>query len=174
MKRSAIVLAILLVSSAVPSFAGSIGVFGSYWDGNEAGTTAGAGVRLGFDFFKWLEFEFHGTYYTDFEEEIEGQDFVLAALPVDGGLRVNFIPESKFNVYLGGGATYYFLDTDLGEIDDEFTYYGEAGVEFGGDKTKFFIEALWRTLDTSVQDPSGDRDIDFGGISGNIGVNWRW
>lgn len=175
MKRIAIAIVVLLVAAAAPSFAGSFGVYGSYWDGSDVGTTAGAGVRIGFDFFKWLEMEFHGTYYTNFEEEFESSDFELTALPVDGGLRFNLLPEKKFNIYFGAGVTYYFMDTNLGQVDDEFTYYGDAGIEFGGEKTKFFIEAVWRDLDTTVDDPTtGDPEVDFSGISGNVGVNWSW
>src|SRR5262245_19958352 len=177
MKKAILALVVVLAAAAVtatPSYAGSIGVYGSYWDGNDVGSSYGAGVRLGFDMFKWLGLEFHGTYYSDFTQEIDSNDFELTALPVDGGLRINLFGESKFNLYFGAGVTYYFMDTNLGSVDDEFTYYGEGGVEFGSKNTKFFAELLWRDLDTTVDDPSGDDDIDFSGISANAGINWRW
>jgi hypothetical protein len=174
MKRIPILVIGLMVLAVAPSYAGSFGVYGSYWDGSDPGSTYGAGARVGFDFAKWLELEFHGTYYADFSDDDSGVDIDLTALPVDGGLRINFLPKSKFNVYAGGGVTYYFMDTSLGSIDNEFTYYGEGGIEFGGDKTKFFAEALWRSLDTSINDSTGDTDVDFSGISLNVGVNWSW
>jgi hypothetical protein len=174
-----LILALIVViaaafASATPSYAGSIGVYGSYWDGSDVGSSYGAGVRLGFDMFDWMGLEFHGTYYADFEEEIDSEDFELTALPVDGGLRFNLFGKSKFNLYLGAGVTYYFMDTNLGSVDDEFTYYGEVGIEMGGDNTKFFAEALWRDLDTTVDDPSGDEDVSFSGVSLNAGLNWTW
>ena len=173
MKRIPVVLLVLIFAAAAPAFAGSFGVYGSYWDGNDPGSTYGGGVRIGFDFLKWMELEFHGTYYSDFSQDISSQDFSLTALPVDGGLRFNLLPKSKVNVYVGGGVTYYFMDTNLGSLDNEFTYYGEGGLEFGG-KTKFFAEALWRSLDTTVNQSTGDTDVDFSGISVNAGINWKW
>ena len=173
MKRVPIVLLGLMLLTAAPAFAGSFGIYGSYWDGSDTGSTYGAGARMGFQFLKWLELEFHGTYYTDFENDIQSSNFELTALPVDGGLKFNLLPKSKVNVYVGGGVTYYFMDTNLGSVDDEFTYYGEAGLEFGG-KTKFFVEALWRSLDTTVDDPTSSVDVDFSGVSANAGINWHW
>ena len=174
MKRIPVVLLGLMLVTAAPAFAGTFGFYGSYWDGSDSGSTYGAGARIGFDFLKWMELEFHGTYYTDFEGDIQSQNFELTALPVDGGLKFKFLPNSKVNLYFGAGLTYYFMDTNLGTLDDEFTYYGEAGLQFGGKSTKFFVEALWRSLDTTVDDPSGDTDIDFSGVSANAGINWNW
>jgi hypothetical protein len=174
MKKLTLALALLLVA-VVPSYAGSVGVYGSYWDGSDVGSTSGAGVRVGFDMFKWMELEFKGTYYSDFSQDIENEDFKLTALPVDGGIRFNFLPKSKFNIYAGAGVTYYFMDTNLGSVNDEFTYYGEAGMEIGGEKTKFFVEALWRDLNTTVDETStSSSDVSFSGISANVGVNWKW
>ena len=173
MKKIVLAMVVVLFTAAVPSYAGSAGVYGSYWDGSDVGSTYGVGGRFGFNMFKWMELEFHATYYTDFEEDISSQDFELTALPVDGGLRFNLLPDKAFNIYVGGGVTYYFMDTNLGSVDDEFSYYGSAGVEFGK-KTHFFVEALWRNLDTTVDESTGDEDVSFSGVSANVGLNWRW
>jgi hypothetical protein len=174
MRKFVLVITVLL-AAAMPAYAGSVGVYGSYWDSSDVGSTEGLGVRLGFDMFKWMELEFHGTYYSDFSQDVQSQSFKLTALPVDGGLRFNLLPKSKVNVYVGAGVTYYFMDTNFGSVGNEFTYYGDAGLEFGGDKTKFFVEAMWRNLDTNVNDPTtGSVDVSFSGISANAGINWRW
>ena len=65
---------------AVPSWAGSFGVYGSYWDSNDASSSWGGGVRVGFDFFKWMELEFHGTYFPDFGEDILGATVDITAI----------------------------------------------------------------------------------------------
>ena len=157
-----------------PAHAGSFGVYGSYWDGNDTDGQWGGGLRVGFEFLKWLELEFHGTYYTT-SEEIGGTDIDFTQIPVDGGLKFNFLPEKNFNVYAGAGVSYYFLDVDEFDIDDEWGYYADGGIEFGG-KTKFFAEVLYRFVQGTVEDPSSnsEEDIDFDNFAINAGVNWRW
>ena len=172
MKRFATVLTVLLMSAAVPAFAGSFGVYGSYWD-SDIESVYGGGIRVGFNFLKWMELEFHGTYFTDMSEEDGGVDVEVSTIPVDGGLRFNFLHDRSVNPYAGAGVTYWILDADEVEIDDEFGYYAEAGVEFGK-RTRFFAEAQWRILEANVDDGIDDEDIDFDGFGINAGVNWRW
>lgn len=169
MKRFATVLTVLLMSAAVPAFAGSFGIYGSYWDSSDVEETYGGGVRVGFNFLKWLELEFHGTYYDDFEEDV----VEVSAIPIDGGLRFNFLADRKVNPFIGAGVTYYLMDANEFEIDDEFGYYAQAGLEFGGN-TKFFAEAMWRILEATADDGITDEEVDFDGFGVNLGVNWRW
>jgi hypothetical protein len=173
--RKLIVCCALTALCSVPSWAGSFGVYGSYWNPDEVDSNFGAGARVGFDFVKFLELEFHGTYYPSFEAEGLTGPVDIRATPVDGGLRINFIPEGHFNPYIGAGATEYFLNADDGNIDNETGWYGELGMAFGGDHGKFFVEAMWRKLDTTVS--FGDLDevhTNFDGISFNAGANWTW
>lgn len=174
MKRYAMLLTLVLLCAAAPAYAGSFGVYGTYWDEGDVDPVYGAGARIGFNFLKWLELEFHGTWYQDAEVEDPSMTFDVSTIPIDGGLKFNLLPEGKFNFYVGAGFTYYLMDSDFGEVDDETGYYGDAGIEFGGDNTKFFIEAIWRDLDTTVDDPGGDIHVDFSGIAANAGLNWRW
>jgi len=174
MKRCAPVLAFVLMCAVGPAFAGSVGVYGTYWDGGDADPAYGAGARVGFDFLNWLELEFHGTWYQDLEDDAATQPIQVTATPIDGGLKFNLLPESKFNVYVGGGVTYYLVDSNFGDADNETSYYGEAGIEFGGEHAKLFVEALWRDLDVTIEDTLGDSDADFSGVAGNVGLNWRW
>jgi len=172
MKRFAIALAVLLMlSAAAPASAGSFGVYGSYWAGGDTDAIYGGGVRVGFNFFKWMELEFHGTYYGDSEEEIGGTTVEFSNIPVDGGLKFNFMPEKSFNIYAGAGVTYYFLSSNVGEVDDEFGYYADGGFEIGT-KTKFFAEVLYRFLETEIEDAGSVEDIDFSDFAINAGLNW--
>ncbi len=172
-KRGLIGLATLVLFS-VPASAGSFGLYGSHWDTDEADSSLGAGVRVGFNFLKFLELEFHGTHFPDFNRESLLQDIDLKATPVDGGLRVNFLPSLTVNPYVGAGVSYFFLDSDQGEIDNETGWYAEAGLDFGGDNGRFFVEGMWRKLDTSISLGVFDADTKFDGIAANVGVVWRW
>jgi len=173
LKRLGMVVAILALVSA-PTQAGSFGVYGSFWSSDDADDSWGAGALVGFDFTKWVELEFHGTYYPDFGTEVSTQDIEVKAIPVDGGLKFNFLPSSMVNPYAGLGVSYYFLDTNQGDIDNETGIYGEAGLDFGGENARFFVEAMWRKLDTSIGFGAFDEDVKFDGIDWHAGGVWRW
>jgi len=157
----------------VPAWAGSFGVYGSYWDSDQADRSRGGGARLGVSFVKFLELDFHGTYYPDFTTDVGGQSVDVKAKPIDGGLRVNLLPGGPVNPYVGAGATYYFLSTNQGDIDSKTGIYGQAGLEFGKG-SRFFVEAIWRKVDTKITLASFDRDTRFDGFSANAGFTWRW
>ncbi|MGH9749132.1 MAG: outer membrane beta-barrel protein [Candidatus Polarisedimenticolia bacterium] len=159
---------------ATPARAGSFGAYGSHWDTDEADSSLGVGARLGFELVKILELEFRGTQYPDFKTDVALGDVDIKATPVDGGLRVNLLPSGPVNPYVGAGVTYYFLDPDQGDMDDETGWYAAAGLELGGDSGRFFVEALWRKLDTSISFGIFDADAQFDGLAINAGGVWRW
>jgi outer membrane protein with beta-barrel domain len=172
-KRMATVLVAAMLFSA-PARAGSFGFYGSYWGSDDAESSVGGGGKVGFQFVKFLELEFHGTYHPSFTTDVGGQALDVEATPVDGGLRVNFLPSGPVNPYVGAGVTYYFLATDQGNIDNKTGIYAQTGLEVGGEARRFFIEALWRKVDTTINLASFNRDTRFDGIAGNVGVAWRW
>ena len=175
MNRKRIVTALFVLALlATPVRAGSFGVFGSHWDTDEADSSLGVGARLGFDLVKVLELEFRGTQYPDFNAGIGLGDVDIKATPVDGGLRINLLPSGPVNPYVGAGVTYYFLDPDQGDMDNETGWYAAAGLELGGDSSRFFVEALWRKLDTSISLGIFDADAQFDGIAINAGGVWRF
>ncbi len=156
-----------------PASAGSFGIYGSYWDSDRTEKSWGGGARIGFSFVKFLELDFHGTYDPDFTTDVGGQSVDVKARPVDGGLRVNLLPGGPINPYVGAGVTYYFLNTNQGDINNDTGFYGQAGLEFGKD-TRFFLETLWRKMDTRIKLASFDRDTRFDRFSANAGFAWRW
>ena len=172
-KRTVTALAAGMLFS-IPVWAGSFGVYGSYWNSDQADNSAGGGGRIGFAFAKFLELDFHGTYYPSFTTDVNGQSVDVKAKPVDGGLRVNLLPSSPFNPYVGAGVTRYFLESDQGAIDDKNGIYGQAGIELGSSGSHFFVEALWRKMETHVSLSSFDRNAKFDGIAANAGLVWRW
>jgi hypothetical protein len=159
---------------SAPARAGSFGAYGSYWNSDQADSSAGAGARIGFGFVKFLELDFHATDYPSFTTDVGGQSVDVKAMPVDGGLRVNFLPGGPINPFVGAGVTYYFLDTDKGGVDNKAGLYGQAGLEFGGKGPRFFIEALWRKVDAGISLAAFDRDTQFDGLAANAGFAWRW
>ncbi|HEU5181808.1 MAG TPA: outer membrane beta-barrel protein [Candidatus Polarisedimenticolia bacterium] len=159
---------------AVPAHAGTVGVYGAFWDTDDADSSWGAGARVGFDFLSWLELEFHGTYFPEFGGDVLGSDIDISVIPVDGGLKFKLFPNKPATLYVGAGATYYFLDSDDVEIDNETGYYAEAGVEFGGEHTRLFFEVMWRAMDATIDSGILSGDASFDGLTGQFGVNWTW
>lgn len=176
MKKTLLTLTVLALCAVFspPATAASFGAFGSYWDAEDADSTTGIGVKFGFGLSKAVELEFHGTYYNDFEQTIGGTGYRISALPVGGGLRFNLMPEEKFNVALGLGLSYVFMDSNIGEMDDKFMYYGLAGFDVGSDTTRFLLEVMYRRLTSNIDDGVSVTDIDFDGFSFNTGVLWKF
>lgn len=162
----------LLIS--VPVWAGSAGVYGSYWDAKEADDSPGGGAKIGFPLAKVLEVEFRATYYPNLVTDVIGQRIEVKATPLDGGLRVNFLPSAAVRPFVGAGLSFYVLNTDRGEIDNTTGYYGQAGLDFGRAASRFFVEALWRKMDTEVTFMAIGRDVEFDGFAADAGVVWRW
>jgi len=161
---------------SVPSQAGNFSAFGAFWDSKDADASWGAGLRAGFNLTNMLELEFHGTYYPDFkDDQFPGTSIELTAIPIDGGLRFNFLPDHNFNPFVGGGVSYYFLSTSPGEVEDQTGFYLNGGFDIGPrDGTRFFTEVLWRTVDTVIDFGSANNDVDFDGFGVNFGVTWHW
>ena len=190
---AAIALTLLLAS---PAAASSFNLFGSWQDTDDVGEAAGGGVSVAFGLGQVLDLELRGTYYEELSNEpldalFEDDDPVfedgIQAIPIEAGLRFNLAQRGAFNPYISAGGTYYLLDSDFGDLDDEFGWYATLGSIFGDrDGASFFLEALYRNVEGSVQvDPEdlGDIDdtefedefdIDLSGFGVNLGIAWRW
>ena len=172
-KRNVIVLAALALSSA-PAWAGSFGIYAARWNSSDADQSWGGGARVGFNFVKSLELEFHGTYYRDFRAELPTATLDVKAIPVDGGLKFNFLPGLALSPYVGLGVSRFFLGTNTGGIDDKNGWYGEAGLDFGGKNSRLFVEGMWRKVDTTISLNAFDENVKFDGIDWHAGAVWRW
>ena len=172
-KRIALALGVFALCS-VPAHAGSLSLYGSRWDSKDAGDSWGGGARVGFTFVKMLEFEFRGTRYSDFKSTDLPSDVDVKATALDGGLRINFLPNAPFNPYVGAGVSHYFLEASPGTIDDKSGVYGAAGIDFGSRHSRLFVEAMWRRLDTTISLSAFNTDAKFDGIAADAGFTWRW
>jgi hypothetical protein len=186
----------LLLAGAVPAMASDLSLFGSYWQPSDFDSTAGGGLRFGFGS-GVVQFELRGTYYPDITEDLNElldtddsplDDFELKAIPAEAGLVFNFAQGSNVSPYIGGGATYYLLDTNIGEVDDEVGFYVVGGLRAGGSNggVGFVAEAMYRNVEGSVQfDPEefediddidfeDEFDLDLSGFAANVGIVFRF
>ncbi|HXU44588.1 MAG TPA: hypothetical protein VN783_03620 [Thermoanaerobaculia bacterium] len=181
-----LLLATALVASGLvagPARAGDFAVYGSYWDTKDLGETAGGGVKFGFGNGP-VRFDLRGTYFPDLSENFnqlvqDGTgDFKVKALVPEAGVSFNFAPDSSFQPYLGGGVSYYLLDTNRFNLDNEVGYYGLVGFHAGGagGGPAFFAEGLYRSVKGTVRDNDiqNDIDLDLSGVAVNAGVLFRF
>lgn len=194
------VLALLTLIVTTPAFAGGFYLFGSYWDVSDLESSVGGGAKVAIPLGATVNLDLRGTYYEQIEEERffdeliddERSPFIENAIdvtPVDVGLSWNLAPRGGITPVIGGGVSYFLLDTDRGAVDDEVGWYASAGLDFASRGSfGFFAEAVYRTatgtVESSPEDFEGvddiegidfrDVDIDLDGFGVNAGVVWRW
>lgn len=192
---AALCLSTLTALAASPLFAGDFSLMGSFWDTDVAGHTAGGGVILGLPLSQTFAIELRATYFEQLSDDtlenaFHSHDPVflkqgIQALPLEAGVRFGFAPGQMFRPYVGGGASYFLLDSDFGEIKDELGYYAALGATVGdGRGADFFFEGVYRKATAHVKiDPEHFDDIDdinvdpnaalkLDGFGVNAGVRW--
>lgn len=192
-------IAAVLLSSfvALPAMAADFTLLGSYWDTDAAGDAGGGGIILGMPFNETLAFELRATYYEELtddplENAFDSDDPVfqergIQVLPVEAGLRYTFVPDSRFRPHIAAGGSYFLLDSDFGEIEDELGYFAALGATIGdGDGAELFVEGHWRKATAQVRlDPEDledvddveieDRaDLDLDGAGIHLGIRWTF
>lgn len=183
--------------AATPTLATDFSLVGSYWDTDAAGDTAGGGLILGMPLNETFAIELRATYFEElsddpFQNAFDSNDPIfqdqgIQALPLEAGVRFSFPQRAWLRPHIGGGATYFLLDSDFGEVSDEVGYYVTLGATLGdGDGTDFFIEGIWRDATAGIElDPQALDDIDdinvvdhatldLGGFGVNLGVRWSF
>lgn len=201
MKRSLVVFAALALAAA-PASAGGFAIYGSGWDPDAIEDALGGGVSFvvplgdegpGLDFrgsfFQQADFDNIG----DDDEDVI-REFGLQVMPVDAALRFDFNKRGAVNFYLGGGASYLFLELDEGpDLDDQLGWLGFAGVQFGDPfGVRFFVEGGYRGVEATVRaedlhdffdDDDGSQGgdeidddvvIDLDGPMVNVGIVWSF
>lgn len=160
------------------SFAGNIGLFGSYWDTKEASDAFGGGVKLKMDMGQAVYFELRGSYF-EFDDEVEGVKATLDVIPAEAGFIFLLVPgRQAFRPYAGGGVGYYFMEAKVSvsgtkeslDIDDEMGYYAVAGAEFSLNRSvSLFAEAKYTWLKIKkVEELKTDTKLD--GFGANVGL----
>lgn len=196
MKKLLLAAAVLAILAA-PANAADFSVFGSYWNTDVAGDTAGGGISLGIPLGEVIGLDVRATYFEELTDDpLENafdsndpvfQEVGINVTPLEIGLRFNIPAGSAVRPYFGAGAGYYLLDSDFGEVKDEVGYYGLFGLEFGDQEgMAFFAEATYRKIEGEVKlDPDDLEDIDdidiedhatfdLDGVGANAGLRWHF
>lgn len=161
----------LALGAAVPTAAlaqaeSSMGVYGSWWDTDDANDAWGVGVkgRIGM-------FELRGTWYDKFDVR---SGVEIESIPIEAGIAWNFAPHLAVNPYVGAGVGYHFMDTNLGSVDDEVGWYAVLGGEFGMPAGFAMIgEVMYRDVDATLENGFREK-VDLSGFAVNIGAGWRF
>jgi len=193
---SALLMFLFLTPAA--SAAGSFSLYGTYWETDDLNETFGGGLAFGIPLGERFALDLRASYYEqldsneldeildaifDDDENVFRQNSI-EVIPVEVGIRYNFVPRERVNVYVGGGPAYYLLASDFGGIDDEFGGYALLGAQFGDPEgISFLLEGQYRKVEGSIDNEEGelgDRDFvdrvnfDLDGFAINAGIAWRW
>jgi hypothetical protein len=195
---TALALALFLLLLPAAGAAGSFSLYGSYWETDELDETFGGGMAFGVPLGERFALDLRAAYYErlksgNFDQLLDDlfdddesvfRENSIEIIPVEVGIRYNFVPREVVNVYVGGGVGYYLLAADRGEIDDEFGGYALLGAQFGDPEgVSFLLEGQYRKIEGSIRDRDGElgnRDLtdevsfDLDGFAINAGVAWRW
>lgn len=170
--------------------AGDMVVYGSYLDTEDFGSTAGMGFKVAFGEDRW-KFDMAVSYYpdlsADWENILEGvdtgelPDADQSAIPIDAGISFHLAPESTYDFFVAGGVSYYLLDVEGFEVDDELGYYAGAGIQTGGGGFGFYVDALYRSVEGTMTgedledvELSEEADFDLSGFSIAAGIKWSF
>lgn len=200
MKKALGVLILILVVASPAAMAQQFELFGSYWDTADVDETFGGGIGVGFPFGETgLGLHLKGTYYQELTDEPldnlfdddDDEDFFaeesLEVLPFDVGLHYEFAPHGAFSPWIGGGFSYFLIDTTREgiEVDDETGFHVSVGSRIGNrEGANFFVEGIYRSTEATLnrEERPGDDDIDLedevaidlDGIAINAGLLWRF
>jgi len=135
---------------AAPAKAADFGIFGSYQDTKDAGHGYGGGVKLDFGHFVTLRATYLGD-ITSGTRFSNGDDLKLRVVPLEAGLQYKWTPDAPFSPYLGGGASYFVLNPNHGNTNNELGWFAMAGADI---KTPhgfgIMLEGIYRSVDATV------------------------
>jgi len=169
---------LLFMMVAGTAGAGSISLFGTVWNQNDPGTAAGGGLRLTGAQGEWRSDVTFSWVTASWTQAAPGGAFANSfdVFPIDIGLRYVAPVGFRLQPYLGGGATYNYVSTDVGTVDNKWGWYGVAGLNWGNPYgIDFFVEAIYRDADTYLKftDPVAGHQrtrVDLSGLGINLGV----
>jgi outer membrane protein W len=175
----------LLVALVAPASAGNIGVHAGWIDTDQAGDDAGWGILLDFNVSEHVQIELRGTDFREMTTQVEGSDFNLQMTTIDLGFTYNFFKETwRLTPYVGGGGTYFLLDStpdSKGRIEDEYGWYGVAGLDFPiAKRWNIYLEGMWRDAKMAIKgndlgfEPTVDQGVNLNGPQVNLGIAFHW
>ncbi len=145
--------------------------FGSYWEKEDTDGSWGGGVGVAVPLFTDYVRLDGRAYY--FENSNVGNNDELELVPLDLGLQIHILPDSRVDPYLLGGASYVYADSDRVDVDSEVGAYAGVGLDVKlFSVVKIFAEAMYRQ--TELSDEWSREDIDVSGVSGNLGLKFTF
>ncbi|MBN1269736.1 MAG: outer membrane beta-barrel protein [Kiritimatiellae bacterium] len=196
MRKLLTVLAVLALSVPMALGAGGLGVFGSYWDMDDADDPAiGGGIKFKMEMAPPICLELRASYLQEFGGDIEGSDFFEDAtmVPLEADVVVDFpIVPDTMTIYGGAGAGYYILPEFEGasaipgsdepdvDPDDEFGFFVVGGAELMlNEQVALFgeVKYTWLEIDEiEIDDTAGTlpEDFEFTGLGFNAGLMFTW
>ncbi len=153
MKKNIVSLLILTSISLIAQADTSVTAYRTYWDGEDIGK--GGGLRLKKTFLAFAAVEAR-TGYVDFTDT----DTQVIPAEASLNLRLPFL----ISPYIGAGAGYYFIDSNLPNADDQSGYFAQLGVEVTFIWIGAMAEIRWHDIEDSYLD----------GTSANVGLLIKW
>lgn len=188
MKRAFLALG-LLALLAGPATAGGIGMHAGWIDTDQADNDVGYGLVFNFDVTPRVQIQLRGTDYRELtvkssDAGTEG-DFNFQATLLDLGFAYRFTKDGrKLTPYVGGGGSYYLLDStpdSTERLNDEYGWYGLVGLELPIHKRwSIYLEGMWRDAKMTIKgDDLGlrgpvDVGINLNGPQANAGFAFSW
>jgi hypothetical protein len=158
-KSIALITAVLLTAVLAPP-AHAIGVFGSYWDGQDTKSGYGLGLIHKFQIIPIVSLDVRAS-WVDFG------DANTSIIPLEATGR------AKLGLVYGGvGLGYYIFNSHpLGvEIDNQLGGFAVLGLQFTPAGIGAFGELKYTLLETDV----GPVKLDASGLGVNVGVVFNW
>jgi len=174
MRKTVLVLVGCLILMTGPAWAGGFSLFGTYGQTNQWNRSFGAGARVSLGGEKFMV-DLTATWFPAKNGIVvkDGGEIYdsLQIIPLDIGIRYVFSPGAEVRPYIGVGGSYTLVSLGSGSADDEWGYYGVAGLNFfGWDGGGFFAEVLYRKTAAELQYGGNTWEEDLGGLAGSIGV----
>lgn len=190
MKRAFLALGLLALLAVPASAGGGVGLHAGWVDTADANNDAGWGALVQFGLSPHVDIQLRGTDFRSLSVDASGypgldKDFEFQATLLDLGFTYNFTKQGrKLTPYVGGGGTYYLLDStpdSNARVGDEYGWYGVVGLDFPiAKRWDVYLEGMWRDAKMAIK---GD-DLGFGGpvdlgvsLNGpqvNLGISLAW
>ncbi len=166
-------IAVLILAGASVSWAYTgWGPFASYWDTKDGDSAVAPGVRLSFEAVEGVQMDISASFFSDLAKG----DADLKVTPLEAGLALCYPAGELFNLCIGGGIGYYFVDSDIHNVDSKIGGFVMGRVElkalnnkevfYGKTDAALFVEPMYRFVDTG--------DVDLSGPAVNAGLLIRW
>ncbi len=190
--KKTLAIALIMGAALQVAVAGNISLFGSYWDAKDMDDPLlGGGLKFDVGINPNLAFQVRASYLEGDVDSEGGLTISLISIPLEVGLKYNFMPQEQLNAYVGGGLGYYMFATgwkgpgidETESADNEIGFYAVGGVDFQvGERVSLFAEAKYTMVEVKKTDiPSefggGAVEIDDGSLDGigvNVGITFTW